>query len=123
MAIDDPKSVFEQQYMQQGHTSPLGLTLLAGKLALPKAGLPLEILQKIAERLTRVSIEERLRATLDMLVMETDHLETSKADVEDIAEAVQVAMRRDAEEFNDKKRERYVKLIGNALRSDKDDRF
>jgi len=27
-------------------------------------------------------------------------------------------IRRDAEEFNDKKRERYVKLIGNALRSE-----
>jgi len=30
-----------------------------------------------------------------------------------------LAMRRDAEEFNDKKRARYVKLIGNALRSEK----
>jgi hypothetical protein len=31
---------------------------------------------------------------------------------------MQLAMRRDAEEFNNEKRERYVKLIGNALRSE-----
>jgi hypothetical protein len=54
-----------------------------------------------------------------MLVMETEHLADTKADVDDMEEAIQLAMRRDAEEFNDKKRARYVKLIGNALRSEK----
>jgi hypothetical protein len=54
----------------------------------------------------------------NLLVIEVKHLETTKADPEDVAEAIQLAMRRDAEEFNDKKRERYVKLIGNALRSE-----
>jgi hypothetical protein len=45
-------------------------------------------------------------------------LGTTKADAEDISEAIQLAIRRDAEEFNDKKRQRYVKLIGNALRTE-----
>jgi hypothetical protein len=118
MAIDDPKAAFEQQYMQEEEKSPLGLTVFTGKLAFPKVGLPLEIFRKVADRFTRASVEERLQAMWKMLVMETEHLETTKANAEDIQEAIQLAMRRDAEEFNDKKRDRYVKLIGNALRSE-----
>jgi hypothetical protein len=118
MAIDDPRAAFEQQYMQEEEKSPLGLAVFTGKLAFPKAGLPLEIFRKVADRFTRASLEERLQAMWHMLVMETEHLETTKASAEDVQEAIQLAMRRDAEEFNDKKRERYVKLIGNALRSE-----
>jgi hypothetical protein len=43
MAIDDPKGAFQQQYMRKEEKSPLGLAIFAGKLAFPKAGLPLEI--------------------------------------------------------------------------------
>lgn len=118
MAIDDPKAAFERQYMQEEEKSPLALTIFTGKLAFPKAALPLEIFRKVADRFTRASVEERLQAMWNMLVMETEHLETTKASAEDIEEAIQLAMRRDAEEFNDKKRERYVKLIGSALRSE-----
>src|SRR6266478_1398466 len=118
MAIDDPKAAFEQQYMQEEEKSALGLVAFTGKLAFPKAALPLEIFRRVANRFTRPSIEERMQAMWKMLVMETEHLETTKANAEDIAEAMQLAMRRDAEEFNDKKRERYVKLIGNALRDE-----
>ncbi len=118
MAIDDPKAVFERQYVQEEEKSALGLALFMGKLAFPKGALPLGIFQKVVDRFTRASIEERFQAMWKMLVMEFEHLESTKADTEDIAEAIQLAMRRDAEEFNDKKRERYVKLIGNALRSE-----
>jgi hypothetical protein len=118
MAIDDPKAAFERQYMQEEEKSPLALTIFTGKLAFPKAALPLEIFRKVADRFTRASVEERLQAMWNMLVMETQHLETTKASPEDVQEAIQLAMRRDAEEFNDKKRERYVKLIGNAMRSE-----
>jgi hypothetical protein len=118
MAIDDPKAAFERQFMQEEEKSPLALTIFTGKLAFPKAALPLEIFRKVADRFTRASVEERLQAMWNMLVMETEHLETTKASAEDIEEAIQLAMRRDAEEFNDKKRERYVKLIGSALRSE-----
>ena len=117
MAIDDPKAAFEQQYMQEEEKSPLEIAVMGGKLAFPKAALPLEIFQKVANRFSRISVEERLQAMWKMLVMETEHLKDTKADTEDIAEAIQVAMRHDAAEFNDQKRERYVKLIGNALRS------
>ena len=118
MAIDDPKTAFAKQYMQEEEKSPLELALVTGKLAFPKAGLPLEIFRKVANKLTRVSVEERLQAMWHMLVMETEHLEATKANSEDIEQAIQLAMRRDAEDFNDRKRERYVKLIGNALRSE-----
>lgn len=118
MAIDDPKAAFEQQCMQEEEGSPLGLAVFTAKLAFPKAALPLEIFRKVADRFTRLSVEERLQAMWNMLVMETQHLETTKANAEDIEEAIQLALRHDAEEFNDKKRERYVKLIGNALRNE-----
>jgi hypothetical protein len=118
MAIDDPKDAFEQQYMQEEGKSPLVLTVFTGKLAFPKATLPLEIFRKVVDRFTRVSVEERLQAMWHLLVMETEHLETTKANPEDVQEAIQLAMRRDAEEFSDNKRERYVKLIGNALKSE-----
>jgi hypothetical protein len=118
MAIDNPKEAFDKQYMQDNERSPLGLSVFAGKLAFPKAGVALEILRKVAERFTRPSVEERLHGTWNMLVTETDYLEATKASHEDVAEAIQIALRRDAEQFNDEKRERYVKIIGNALRSE-----
>jgi hypothetical protein len=118
MAIDDPKSAFERQYMREEEKSPLGIAVFTGKLAFPKAALPLEIFRKVAERFSWASVDERLQAMWKMLVMETEHLETTKASPEDIGEAIQLAMRRDAEEFNDQKRERYVKMIGNAWRSE-----
>ncbi|MGA9813326.1 MAG: hypothetical protein WBQ64_11145 [Terriglobales bacterium] len=118
MAIDDPKAAFVQQYMQEEQESPLAHMVMAGKLAFPKAALPLEIFRKVADRFTRASVKERLEAMWNLLVMETEHLETTKASPEDIQEAIQLALRRDAEEFDDNKRERYVKLIGNAFRSE-----
>jgi hypothetical protein len=42
MAIDDPKAAFQQQYMQEEEKSPLGITVIAGKLAFPKTALPLD---------------------------------------------------------------------------------
>lgn len=118
MAIDNPKDVFGQQYFSEDEKSPLGLIVFGAKLAFPKAGLLLDIFRKAAERFTRPSVEERLRETWKMLVKETDHLQETKASHEDVVEAIQFIMRRDAEQWNDKKRERYVKLFGNALRSE-----
>lgn len=117
MPIDNPKEAFEQQYMKQEEETPLELTVFAGKLAFPKLGLPLEIFKKVSQRFTKVSVEERLEATWNYLVTETEHLDSTKASIEDAAQAAQTVMRRDAEEFNDLKRQRYVKVFGNALRS------
>jgi hypothetical protein len=74
MAIDDPIDAFEQHYMQEEERSPLAITLFTGKLAFPKAALPLEIFRKVADRFTGPSLEERLQAMWKMLVMETEHL-------------------------------------------------
>jgi hypothetical protein len=43
MAIDNPKAAFEQQYMQEKEESAFGLAVFTGKLAFPKAAMPLEI--------------------------------------------------------------------------------
>jgi hypothetical protein len=42
MAIDNPKDAFKEQYMRGDEKSPLGLVIFTGKLAFPKAALPLE---------------------------------------------------------------------------------
>jgi hypothetical protein len=118
MAIDDPKAAFEEQYFKEQDRSPVGLTLVAGKLAFPHATLLLEVFRKVYDRFHAITVEERLKAMWERLVQETEHLETTKVNIDDLQEAIQLALRRDAEEFNDNKRERYVKLIGNALRSE-----
>lgn len=118
MAIDNPKEAFEQRYMKEEEKTPLELTVFAGKLAFPKLGLPLEIFNKVAQRFTKISVDERLEATWKYLVMEIEHLEDTKASIEDAAKAAQTVMRRDAEEFDDTKRQRYIKIFGNALRSE-----
>jgi len=122
MEIDKPREVFGNIYYPDKESkSPLELVILGSKLALPKAAMPLELFQNIYNRLTGISIGERMTETWKFLVNEFDRIEDIKVDkeeLEDLKEAIQIVMRRDAEEFNDKKRERYVKLIGNAVRSE-----
>src|SRR5947209_1111809 len=123
MAIDNPKAVFEQQYMKDEENLPLGLAILVGKvggkLAFPDGGLALEILEKVADVLFNdVTVKERVKAMWDLFVMEISHLETTKASREDVQRAIQLAFVYDRQQRDDQKRERYVKLIGNALRSE-----
>jgi hypothetical protein len=47
-----------------------------------------------------------------------DAKKVGKDELDAVKEAMQLAIRHDIEEFNDKKRDRYVKIIGNALRSE-----
>ena len=117
MAIDNPKEKFEQQYMREPEKSLFDLAIFGGKLAFPKAALPLEIFQKVRDRLTRASIDERLQTMWDTLVKEVEHVESTKADKEEMERAIHLVMWRAIEELDDRKRERYVKLIGNALKS------
>jgi len=122
MDIDKPRKIFGNIYYPENEDkSPLELVVFGGKLAFPKAAIPLELFQNIYKRLTGISIAERMKETWKFFVGEFDRIEDIKADkeeLEDLKEAIQIAIRRDAEEFNDKKRERYVKLIGNAIRSE-----
>jgi ribosomal 50S subunit-associated protein YjgA (DUF615 family) len=124
MAIDDPRAAFEQQYLKEEEKSPVGIAAFTGKLAFPKAAFLFEIFQRVHDHFQKPSVAERISAMWQLLVAEVEHLESqiqdvnaSKVSPDDLQESLQLAIRHDAEEFNDKKRERYVKLIGNSLRS------
>ena len=84
---------------------------------MPDKGLALEFLAKAAEVLfDRVSIAERFKAMWNLFVMEIGHLQKSKASSEDVQQAIQMAFIYDRQQRDDRKRERYLKLVGNALK-------
>jgi hypothetical protein len=119
MAIDNPKDAFEQQYMEDEQTLPLKLAKFAAELAFPDGGLAVEILLNVADVLFNpVSREERFKTLWELLKMEFSHIDSTKASHDDVQKAIQLAFLYDRHERDDKKRERYVKLIGNALRSE-----
>jgi hypothetical protein len=123
MAIDDPFDAFEQQYMEDDSEISTKLAKFAGdigsKLAFPDGGLALDILMKAADALfDKSSATERVTAMWEMIKAEFDHIEKTKAGHDDVQKAIQLAIWYDRHERDDKKRERYSKLIGNALRSD-----
>ena len=125
MAIDDPKAAFEQQYLKEEEKSPVGMTVSVGKLAFPQGGFLFDIFGKVYDRFQGPTVKERITAMFELLVQEVEHLDSkiqdvsaSKVNADDLQEALQLAIRHDAEEFNDKKRDRYVKMVGNALRSE-----
>ena len=123
MAIDDPMEAFEQQYLKEESKLPNKLAKLAGgigsKLAFPDGGLALEILLKVGDALfDDISVAERIMAMWEMIKGEFKHVEKTKANHDDVQRAIQLAIWNDRHEWNDQKRERYVKLIGNALRSE-----
>jgi hypothetical protein len=123
MAIDDPIEKFDQQYMQEPTALPTKLAKFAGgigaQLIFPDGGLALEILLKVAAALfDEVSTKERVIKMWDLLKSEFEHVETTKASHEDVQKAIQLAFVYDWRERDDKKRERYVKMIGRALRSE-----
>jgi hypothetical protein len=124
MAIDDPLKAFDQYYMQEDDAElPTKIAKFVGsmgaKLAFPDGGLALEILLKVADALfDKNSTKERITKMWEMVKSEFEHVETTKADHEDVQRAIQLAFAYDWRERKDKKRERYVRLIGNALRSE-----
>jgi hypothetical protein len=91
--------------------------MLAAKCATPAIVMDLlETVWKRSDRnvqLKRASETSRLR--IADLKGFTAEVSTVKDDLNSLKEAVQLALRYDVAEFNDKKRERYVKIIGNAL--------
>jgi hypothetical protein len=124
MAIDNPLDALDQQYMKEDEPKlPAKIAKFVGsmgaKLAFPDGGLALDILLKVAEALfDKDSTKERITKMWEMVKSEFEHVETTKADHGDVQRAIQLAFAYDSRERNDKKRERYVKLIGNALRSE-----
>jgi hypothetical protein len=122
MGIDEPLDAFDQQYMQEEPGLPAKLAKFVGdtglKLALPDGGLALEILLKVGDALfDKASATERVGAMWELVKGEFRNVEKTKASHEDVQKAIQLAIWYDRHERDDAKRERYVKLIGNALRS------
>jgi len=119
MAIDNPIDAFKKLHPDEEENLPKDLAVLVTKLALP--GFIGTILGAAYERLGRKAQAERANETLELLLNELKHLQgltATKVEVNDLKESLQLAIRHDVEEFNDNKRDRYVKIIGNALRSE-----
>jgi hypothetical protein len=124
MAIDSRVDAVEEQYPEQGESLfPLAMT--AAELALPYTGLLLKFVELIRGHFSTKEREERaaqflgiLRDHEKLLEVLGKNFEKVKVDVADLAEAVQIAAWRDAEAFNDAKRDRYATILGNAVRSE-----
>lgn len=120
MAIDNPFDAIDKAYPEKRSYLPGDLAMLAAKCMLPE--FVMDALSTVFERLDRNLQEERAKATTRLLINELKDLQekkVSKDELEDLKEAVQLAIRHDVEEFNDKKRDRYVRIVGNSLREEK----
>jgi hypothetical protein len=119
MAIDDPLEAFRKTHTQEPPYLPSQLTTLVVKMALP--GFVTTLLDAVCGRLSADAQGKRYNETLEFLLAELSNLGSAtatKSDLNDLKEALQLAIRHDVAEFNDKKRERYIKIIGNAIRSE-----
>ena len=118
MAIDNPIEAFKKTHPEEEGNLPQDLVILAAELALPIIG---PVIHTVRERLGRKAQNERATETLQLLLSELKDLQdvtATKIEMNDLKESLQLLIRHDAEEFNDKKRGRYIKIIGNALRSE-----
>jgi hypothetical protein len=123
MAIDNPIDAVESQY-KESPDAPLDLVLLAAELALPHAAPLLKFVGLIRGHFSARERRERAQAFLDLLRDQQKILEVLgknfdqlNVKVDDLAEAVQLGVIRDVEAFNDNKRDRYLNIIGNGVRS------
>jgi len=124
MAIDSPVDAVEKQFPEHSDTR-LDLVLSAGELTLPFATPLLEFVKLITGHFSSSGREERMRAFLALLRDQEKLLDTLgnrydklQVRVEELAEALEVAAWADANAPNDSKRDRYLKILGNAARSE-----
>ncbi len=123
MAIDDPIEAFKQHLMRDEPVMPNKLAKYAAeigfKLAIPDGGLASDILMKVVDVLfDKPSALERVNALFELVSAEFRHVEKTKASHQDVQKAIQFAIWFDRHERDDAKRARYVRVIGNALRSE-----
>src|SRR5579863_7966669 len=123
MAIDNRFDAYEQQYIKEEPTLPNKLAKYAAelgfKLAIPDSGLAAEILLKVVDVLfDKPSMLERVKTLFELVSAEFKDVEKTKASHEDVQRAIQLMFWYDRHERDDAKRERFVKLLGNAVRSD-----
>jgi hypothetical protein len=123
MAIDNPIDAYEQQYMKEEPTLPNKLAKYAAeagfKLAIPDGGLAADVLLKVVEVLfDKPATLERIDALFALVSNEFKNVEKTKASHKDLQKAIQLMFWYDRHERDDEKRAYYVKLIGNAVRSE-----
>lgn len=119
LAIDNPIDAFKKAHPDENPYLPATLATLAAHLALPS--FIVSVVDSVFDRLGRASQEERARDTFTLLVSELNRLQgttATKVELDDLKESMQLLIRHDAAEFNDKKRDRYIKIIGNAVQSE-----
>lgn len=118
MAIDNRIDAFKKAYPDE-ENPPRDLALFATRLILPE--FVVRAFDGVLGRIDRKSQDQRAKDMLELLVNELKDIKNetaTKQDLNDLRESLQLAIRHDVWEFNDKKRERYVTIIGNALRAD-----
>jgi hypothetical protein len=120
MAIDNPYDAIDKAFPEREPYLPEDLAVFAAKCLLPEY--VMDAFGTVFERLDRNAQLERAKATTKLLMADLKDLKAktaTKEELNDLKEAMQLALRHDVEQFNDKKRERYVKIIGNALRDER----
>lgn len=120
MAIDDKFDALDKAYPEKQPYLPQDLATFAAECFLPEK--LTEALGVVLDRSSRKSQEERARETFKLVIHELREIKketVNKKDLSDLKEAMQLAIRHDVEQFNNKKRERYLKILGGALRTDK----
>jgi len=119
VAIDDPIEAFKKTHADEPPHPLKEMTVLAAKLALP--GVVGVLLDAVCGRLSAEAQRHRYNETLEFVCEELRNLGSAtatKEELNDLKEALQLAIRHDVAEFNDKKRDRYIKIVGNAIRSE-----
>ena len=120
MAIDDPYDAIEKAFPVEKPYFPNILAEIMARYLLPEA--VTEALGVVFDRLQPNAQLQRATETIKLIVADLKDLKEKKAskeELDDVKEAMQLTIRFDAAEFNDRKRERYIKIIGNALRGEK----
>lgn len=124
MAIDDKYDAITSQFPPEPNALPGKLALMLGKLGIPGSAPFIEVFGLLVDHLTPNLRLERAEQFIGALIEDQKLLETSvqelKVQIPDLLEAIQVAVSRDVEAFNDTKRSRYLSVIGNALRTEQE---
>jgi hypothetical protein len=129
MAIDDPFAAIENQYGESENSELLGRVVHGATTTLSVAALGgdphillFTALSALLERILPTNRNARAQALLDMLIAEfRKHdvaIQRMGVQISDLQRATQIALTADANMFNDQKRDRYVKMITNAIYSE-----
>lgn len=123
MAIDDPVDAVESQYRETAEL-PAGLVLSGLEMAIPQGSLLFKLLGLLNDHFSSKGKWARAQAFWNALRDKQKFLEADfeklRVQVDDLAEAIQIAIVQDADSFNDDKRDRYLRILGNAVRSEQE---